>query len=231
MWTSDEASRSDRARPSDSARLAAGLLIACMVVGWVAKKTAHADADEASLHAQVHFGLARVGDPVAGDETDTADFLGIGVRATYARSDWFAYELHATWNQLGRSALYDVPDQPLMIRRLSWARLDAGVTGRFGVEYIPTLHAAVGVQGRFGGEALIDVGPWAALADDAYATFDLVGSVGAGFDWRTPGEGDHWVLGGMVTVQRALLSTGPRFEAGAVLVHAAYYFSWFPGYD
>ena len=32
-------------------------------------------------------------------------------------------------------------------------------------------------------------------------------------------------VGGMVTAQRALLSTGPRFEAGAVLVHAAYYFS------
>jgi hypothetical protein len=129
MTTPGDALRSDRARPSDtarSARRAAGLLIACILVadwpvGPIDERTAHADADEASLHAQAHFGLARVGDPVAGDETDTADFLGIGLRATYARSDWFAYELHATWNQLGRSALYDVPDQPLMIRRLSWA--------------------------------------------------------------------------------------------------------------
>jgi hypothetical protein len=210
---------------------AAAVLVACMVGSWLEPKAVHADADEASLHAQVHLGMARVGDPMAGGATDTADFLGIGLRATYARSDWFAYELHATWNQLGRSALYDVPDQPLMIRRLSWARLDAAVTGRFGVEYIPTLHAALGVQGRFGGEAVSDVGPWAVLADDDYATFDLVATLGAGFDWRPPGEGDHWVLGGMVTAQRALLSTGPRFEAGAVLVHAAYYFSWFPGYE
>jgi hypothetical protein len=63
------------------------------------------------------------------------------------------------------------------------------------------------------------------LADDDPATLDRVATLGAGFDWRPPGEGDHRVLGGMVTAQRALLSTGPQFEAGAVLVHAVYYLS------
>lgn len=90
--------------------------------------------------------------------------------------------------------------------------------------YIPTLHAAVGAQGRFGGEAIVSYPVWDVPDGDGYLSFDLVGTLGAGFDWRPPGDGDLWVVGGLATMQRALLTSGPSYEAMSLVVHVAYYF-------
>lgn len=208
------------------------LLFLCLALGnIIGERTASADEDEASFHAQVQVGQSSIGDPEAAEITDTAAFLGVGARATYATSNWYAYEVHATWSQLARSARFELQDGTSVLRQLSWLRVDTGITARLGARFIPTLQATIGVQARFGGDSIRDYNEWAAQADDSYVTLDLVGTLGAGFDYRFAGPGDHWVLGGLVMAQRGLLSTGPQFEAKAVMLHVAYYFPWFPGYD
>lgn len=186
----------------------------------------HADENELSLHAELQLGRAAFGDPAMVQETtERAGFLGIGARATYAIHDWYAFEAHLTWGQLTPGpARFTRPDGTSFARTLSWLRLDGGITARLGVEYIPTLHAAVGAQSRFGGEAIVSYPVWDVPDDDGYVSFDLMGTLGAGFDWRPPGDGDHWVVGGLAMVQRALVSTGPSYEAMSLMVHVAYYF-------
>ena len=201
------------------------ILLFCTVIGIVAgERVAWADRDETSFHAQLQLGQATFGDPVRDDLSDAAGFLGVGARGTYATNNWYAYEAHLTWGQLTRSAEFALSDGGTMFRKLGWLRVDTGITARLGVEYVPTLHAALGVQSRFGGEAISAYPSWTGVDDDAYMTLDLMGTVGAGFDWRPPGDGDHWVFGGLVMLQRALLSTGPRYEAMSVMLHVAYYY-------
>jgi hypothetical protein len=219
-------------QPMRSSRRSVPLLLMCLSLGSLAgERAASADEEEASFHAQLHVGRALLGDPETAEITDTAEFLGVGARATYATSDWYAYEIHATWNQLGRSARFEQQDGTSLIRPMRWLRVDTGITARLGAQFIPTLHAAIGVQSRFGGDSIRDYNAWAGQADDAYVTLDLIGTLGAGFDYRFTGPGDHWVVGGLVTLQRALLSTGPRYEAKAVMFHVAYYIQWVPGSD
>lgn len=226
------ASSTRLASSSTPIALAAGLLLA-------PASAALADEDEASLHAQVALGLASVGDPRAGDATDVADFLGVSARGTYATSDYFAYELQLSWNQLSRSARFELdPARPgqaadesrgALIRRLGWARLDAGITGRFGVQYIPTVHASLGAQVRVGGDAAYSASGWNVDPQSRYLALDLVTTVGVGFDWRPPADGDPWVVGALISAQRSLVSTEAPYLAASVLVHVAYYFPWFPG--
>jgi hypothetical protein len=201
-------------------------LFLCAALGIaLGARPASADEAETSFHAQLHLGLATFGDPGLPDATDTAGFVGFGARATYATNDWYAYEAHLTWGQLApRAAEFVVDEQSRFVRPLSWLRLDTGITARLGVQYIPTLHAALGVQTRFGGDAFVSYPSWSFQDEDSYVTLDLVGTLGAGFDWRPPGPGDHWVAGALAMVQRALWTTGPRYEARAVMFHVAYYF-------
>lgn len=195
---------------------------ACVMAG---AQPASADEAETSYHAQLQLGLATFGDPGLPDATDTTGFLGVGARATYATNDWYAYEAHLTWGQLApSSAEFTLDENSSFVRPLSWLRLDTGVTARLGVRFIPTLHAAVGVQTRFGGDAFVSLPSWSFRDQDAYTTLDLMGTLGAGFDWRPPGPGDHWVVGTMAMVQRAVWTTGPRYEAASLMFHIAYYY-------
>lgn len=199
------------------------LLLCAAVAITTGEQTARADADETSLHAEIQLGRATFGDPALDEATDTAGFMGVGARATYATNDWYAYEAHLNWGQLVRSAEFTQEDGGALFRRLGWLRLDTGITARLGAQYIPTLHAALGVQSRFGGAATVSYPNWT-LRDDDYVTLDLVSTLGAGFDWRRAGDGDHWVFGGLVMWQRALLTTGTSYEAASVMFHVAYYF-------
>ena len=45
---------------------------------------------------------------------------------------------------------------------------------------------------------------------DGYVTFDVVGTLGLGFDWRPPGDGDHWVFGVLTMVLVARSWSGLR---------------------
>jgi hypothetical protein len=194
----------------------------------VSERAALADEDEASFHSQLQLGQATLGDRGMSDATDAMSMLGVGARATYATNNWYAYEAQLTWGQPGRSLYFEREDGLAVARQMSWLRLDARITARLGVELVPIVHAAIGPQTRFGGRARESFQSWT-YETDGYVTFDVVGTLGLGFDWRPPGEGDHWVFGVLGTMERALWSTGPAFETRSLAVHVGYYFFWFPG--
>jgi hypothetical protein len=185
----------------------------------------HADEAEMSFHAQIQIGSAKFGDPTDDALTTSAAFLGFGARGTYAIHDWYAFEAHLSWGQLMLGpAEFTLQDGAAFVRGLSWLRLDSGVTARLGVEYIPTIHAALGVQSRFGSDAFVRYPAWDVRGGDSYVAFDLMSTFGVGFDWRPPGDGDHWVVGGLAMLQRALWTSGPSYDAMSMMVHVAYYF-------
>jgi hypothetical protein len=192
-----------------------------------APRSAHADEDELSFHTQVYYGFAAVGDEDASEATDTVDYLGVGARATYATNNWYAYELHLSFNQPARSVEFTSDENNPVFRRMSWARLDAGVTARLGVRWIPTLHASVGAQPRFMGEGRVIEMGWTRPAD-AHIGIDLVGTVGAGFDYRHPSMGDHWVVGVSVMAQHSIVSSVSTYRAVTAMMHVGYYRYWFP---
>lgn len=197
---------------------------------------AHADKDEASLHAHVQFGRATVGEIDAPDKTDSAPFAGVGAQATYAIRNWYAFEASLSYGQLRRQTVHTVDTEEGEVDRswhMGWAQADLGITARLGVRFIPTLHAALGVQRRTwqGGRETEDASMdcpsrrffpskscLRALPDQAM--LELVGTLSAGLDYRL---GDHWIAGLSVTAQRAALADAP-FHTIAARFHFSYYF-------
>jgi hypothetical protein len=216
--------------------------IAVFVVLWLApERAARADRGEVSLHAQVQYGRATVGEPDAPDDADTAPFTGVGARATYAISNWYAFEASLGYGQLRDWTVHTVDTAQGAVMRSwyqTWMQAHLGITARLGVRLIPTLHAALGAQRRvwLGGRQLDDVSPVCAPPPDealtreheepcsearpTSATLELVGTLGAGLDYRL---GDRWITGLSVTAQRAALAEAP-FHTIAVTFHISYYF-------
>lgn len=186
---------------------------------------AYGDEDEASFNGQLLYGLACVGDEDAGRLTDTVDFLGFGARATYANNNWYAYELQVSYANLARSAYFD-DEAETLYRRMSWLRVDAGISARLGVRLIPIVNASIGTQLRFAGSGrIVPVEPpGPTVAADKHVTLEFVGTLGLGVDFR---PADYWVFGILGTVQSAV-SDEPRFQAIGGMVHLAHYFYWFP---
>ena len=197
---------------------------------------AHADRDEASLHAHVQFGRATVGEIDAPAATDSAPFVGVGARATYAISNWYAFEASLGYGQLRDWTLHTVDTEQGAVMRnwyQTWMQANLGITGRFGVRIVPTLHAALGVQhrvwqrGRQNEEPSRHCMPRNPLMPETCdynpvdrAKLELVGTLGAGLDYRF---GDRWLAGMAVTTQRAALVEA-GFSAVAVTFHFSYYF-------
>lgn len=197
---------------------------------------AHADKDEASLHAHVQFGKATMGEIDAPSVTDSAPFVGVGARATYAISNWYAFEASLGYGHLQRQTVHTIDTKVGEVERswhTVWTQADLGITARLGVRFIPTLHAALGVQLRTwqGGRETrgtslgcrpknpdIPVMCSENLPDQAM--LEIVGTLGAGLDYRL---GDHWVAGVAVTGQRAALAEAP-FHTIAATFHFSYYF-------
>jgi hypothetical protein len=211
--------------------------IAILALLWPTPgRDARADRGEASVHAQVQYGRATVGEPDAPDDTDTASFTGLGARATYAISNWYAFEASLGYGALRDWTVHTVDTEQGAVMRTwdqNWMQADLGITARFGVRIIPTLHAALGVQrrtwqaGRQNEDSSRHCMPRNplipeicdhALADRA--TLELVGTLGAGLDYRL---GDRWLAGMAVTTQRAALVEA-EFSAVAVTFHFSYYF-------
>lgn len=217
-------------------KISIAIHVALAALWLVPGHVAHADKDEASLHAHMQFGRATIGEIDAPDETDSAPFAGVGARATYAISNWYAFEASLGHGQLLRQTIYTVDTESGQVDRswhTAWTQADLGITARLGVRFIPTLHAALGVQRRTwqGGGESWDASPGcvpknpdvpemcsAALRDQK--TLELVGTLGAGLDYRL---GDHWVAGMAVTARRAALAEAP-FHAIAAAFHISYYF-------
>lgn len=222
----------ERRRFDISIKVIVLLAVLCLAAG----RTARADRGEASVHAQVHYGRATVGEPDAPDDTDTAPFVGTGVQATYAISNWYAFEASLGYGRLGGQTVHTVDTEAGEVQRSwhqTWFQADLGITARFGVRLIPTLHAAIGVQRRTwqGGRQNHGFSPhcrlkpgkdeepcWQDLTDEV--ALELVGTLGAGLDYRL---GDHWIAGLNAAAQRVLLPDA-AFRAIAVMFHFSYYF-------
>lgn len=202
-----------------------------LAVLWLGQE-AHADKDEASLHAHVQFGRARMGIREAPGQTDTAPFVGVGARATYATSNWYAYEASLWIGGLTSPACYTIDakaGEESWCWRTAWVHGDLGVTARLGVRFIPTLHAALGMQTRFArqGRAIEPAtryddprdAPMYAVPGHM-AIMEVVGTLGAGLDYRL---GDHWVAGLAMTAQRTVIGETP-FQSLAATFHISYYF-------
>lgn len=198
-----------------------------LAVLWLGQE-AHADKDEASLHAHVQFGRARMGIREAPGQTDSASFVGVGARATYATSNWYAYEASVWLGELTGPVQYTVDTTAgaqLWRWRMAWAGADVGITTRLGVRFIPTLHVALGVQKRLAwqGSAVVPVNgdtPEKFWLNESWQALDLTGTLGAGLDYRVA---DHWIAGLGMTVRRALVAESP-FQTFAATFHLSYYF-------
>jgi hypothetical protein len=131
-------------------KISIAIHVALAALWLVPGHMAHADKDEASLHAHVQFGRATMGDLYAPDRTDAAPFLGVGARATYAISNWYAFEGSLWLAELVEPARHSIETRTGKERHwdTTWVQANLGVTARLGVRFIPTLHAALGVQGR-----------------------------------------------------------------------------------
>lgn len=209
------------------------IVVHCLAPGGVAC----ADRGEASIHAQVQYGRATVGEPDAPDDTDAAPFAGAGVRATYAVSNWYALEASLGYGRLGGKTVHTVDTEAGDVQRSwhqTWLYADLGITARFGVRIIPTLHAAIGMQRRTWREGRQVMGPsWDCPPEPPefpaescshrrpdHEALELVGTLGAGLDYRL---GDHWIAGLAATAQHAAQTEAP-FHTIAVTFHFSYYF-------
>lgn len=217
-------------------KISCAIRVALAALWLVPGHVAHADKDEASLHAHVQFGRATMGEIDAPDETDTTPFAGVGARATYAISNWYAFEASLEYGQLLRQTVYTVDIESGQVDRswhMAWTQAELGITARLGVRFIPTLHAALGLQHRTwqGGREIRSTSPGCRsknpnvpvmCADELpdHATLDLLGTLGVGLDYRL---GDRWVTGVAVTGQRAVMAEAP-FHTIAVTFHFSYYF-------
>jgi hypothetical protein len=184
---------------------------------------ANADEDEVSIHVRALYGAAVLGDAMAYERAIPVDFVGVGIQATYATSNWYAYEAQLSY-ALSEAGNYHIDADTSLLRAQEWVRLDVGIAARLGDLLTPTAQAAIGVQQRMAGEGRwLDEG-WISPAGEARHV-ELVGTLGVGLDYRITG---HWLAGAGVTAQRSL-SSGPRYRAIAGLLHLAYYWYWFPG--
>ena len=208
-----------RVRP---ARLRVALLLAASA------GTAHADADEASLGVHVIGGAARLGEDGAGSAS-TVPLVGIGGRLTYAFHNAYAWEAAVAFATGTNASYANFPDPAggpagALARTTRLARLELGATARFGVRYIPTLHAGLGTALRFRGGG--DFTTFGQTEEDALASevvLDLVGVGGLGFDVRI---NRRWIAGTSIELRHAIPIGGPSFDSVEGFLHLSYY--WYP---
>ena len=186
---------------------------------------ARADADEASLHGELVYGKATVGDAIIDDDALTIPMVGVGLRLTYATSDWFAYEARIGYGQHLRVAEYPTGgDTGTDVRQRNWYwyRTSFGLRARLGPKWIPTLSANLGAQIRGAAVGIIQDG-WASLNEDNIVV-EIIATAGAGFDYRF---NSRWSMGVTASSEFGIAIDGSSFEATALMVHVDGY--WYVG--
>lgn len=197
-------------------------LAAVLILAFALPRDVLADADEMSVHVQVPFGKVTISDPDLKGELFDAMVAGLSGRMTYATSNWWAYELHAGWERMSRL----IDGEPFqssaeyLWRSIGWARVELGVTARLGVDVIPTMHAAIGVQARV--YKTWEHIHWQSFKDISCWLEPLV-TVGAGLDYRI---NKHWVIGAMGLRRQTIPIGAPGHSHWLGLVHASFY--WYP---
>ncbi len=178
----------------------------------------HADEGEYSLYAYPSFGLAKFAHASDDVRRLRSKVLELGFGGTYATHDWFAYEARLSIAFLESQFYNDKELGFSILRPPKRVGADIGVRGRFGVVWIPTVYAGVGVHGY-----LSPVGQWqlGGFRTDSLLviTAAVVGEVGLGFDHRIDA---HWVVGGGVTFEWSLLAPS-EYRSTMGFVHIAYY--------
>jgi hypothetical protein len=212
-----------------------GIFVVIVVHRFAPGREAHADRGEASVHTQVQSGQATLGELESPGASDTAPFLGVGARATYAISNWYAFEASLGHGWLTRTAHYSLEPRTGLERHwnMSWTQVNLGIIARLGVRFIPTLHVSLGVQhrawqGRERERKSLDCPPkeeedlpMPCITDlDRQSTMELVGTLGTGVDYRL---GEHWITGLAVSAQRTMVAESP-FQTIVATFHISYYF-------
>jgi hypothetical protein len=198
----------------------------------VAAGSAHADRRETSLHAQTIGGLAMTGD-AAVDDTGSAPLGGIGIRASYATSNLFQYDVSLSLLDTGGAsfptATFMTPGRPAVSGPYTISsqltRLDGGVTFRLGVAWIPTVRLAVGGQARRRGGPVVMSGGAQVTGEDRLGRgselgFDVVGTGTVGLDHRI---NRRLIVGAAAGASMAVPLGGESFRTLEVTLHAAYY--------
>ena len=211
------------------AHLRATGAVVAVLASLVADRAAYADAKEASLHAHVIGGVARLGEDDAATPATVA-LVGVGARFTYAFSHHLAWEAAMAVETATAASYADHPNpagtgfRGTLSRTTRLARLELGATARLGVRYIPTIHLGVGVATRFRGAASFRF--QGTTDDDAFPAelaLDLVAVAGVGFDYRIS---RRWIAGVSAEGRHAVPLGGPSFDSVEGFVHVAAY--WYP---
>lgn len=229
-------------------------MIAVVVVRVIGLGLAHADRREASVHAHAIGGIATLGDPAAGGVRARTPLAGLAARASYATHNHFQYDatlaVLATTGARFPSGTFTPAGRPPVVGPFTvasqLARVDAGVTLRLGVAWIPTVRVAGGLAVRRHGAPAVAIsdpggggvvsGPEATGRRGALAA-DLSAGVALGVDHRIDrrfivGAAVGGVASRSIWAASSSSSDGANGAAGGALrsfeatVHAAYY--WYP---
>jgi hypothetical protein len=202
------------------------------VIITAALPSARADRRETSLHAHVIGGALALADH---GETGSGGWGGLAVRASKATHNSFQYDAQLT---LGYGAAsFDEGTFPLQggapvmapyTMATQMVRLDAGITLRLGVRWIPTVRVAAGVQGTRRASPVVTYNGIEFSGDDSgqapqYAA-NLVGSATVGLDYRW---NRRLIVGAAAGAAAAVPGLGDAWRSVDVTAHAAYYWYWF----
>lgn len=187
---------------------------------------ARADKEEASLHFELIGGIARIGDAAAPGTSSTAPLGGVATRFGYGLADWYQVDAELTLAATA-TAHYDRGDfttpggtitGPFSITE-QLARVDAGITFRFGVRFIPTFRFALGAEARRAGTP----SGFSGAVRDPLLNADLTARATAGLDVRLSAR---VVVGASVDATYALPLGGSSFETLDLTV--SYTRMWYP---
>lgn len=210
------------------------LLLVGIAVGMLIPLVAHADGDEASLHLQAQGGVAFVGDEAAPGAMASAATAGVGIRATYATHDWFAWEASAGFERFLEPLEYQLsaeevpraqPGSDLRAGRASAVtRAGIGAAARLGLPWTFTVHASLGVQVRTGKGWIEEDGIVRSLG---WSTeYEGVVTMMAGLDHRFDRT---WVIGVGLLGRQAIRFDTEQYRAIGGMIHVSGY--WYPWQD
>lgn len=194
-----------------------------------APAVAHADRRETSVHAHLIGGPLALADH---GQSGSGGWGGLAIRASKATRNSFQYDTQLTLGygaasfDQGTFALQGgAPVMAPYTLASQLARLDAGVTLRLGVQWIPTVRLAAGVQATRRASPVVTYNGTEFSGDASgqapQLTANLVGSAMVGLDYRW---NRRLIIGAAAGATAAVPGVGDSWRALEVTCHAAYYF-------
>lgn len=189
---------------------------------------AHADRRETSVHAHVVGGALALADH---DATGSGGWGGLAVRASKATHNSFQYDAQLTFGYGAASfdeGTFALQGGTLVMAPYTMAsqmaRLDAGVTLRLGVRWIPTVRVAAGVQGTRRASPVVTYNGIEFSGDASgqapQLTANLVGTATVGLDYRW---NRRWIIGAAAGAASSVPGLGDAWRSVEVTAHAAFY--------